>query len=128
LPTLQGAAVKLPEAVAPRAAANEKASRVLIVDDNVDTARGMARLLRLLGHDTRTAHDGSSAIDSARERRPEFVLLDIGLPGMDGYEVATRLRQEESCRDAVIIAVSGYGQDEDRRRSSAAGFDHHLVK
>ena len=88
----------------------------------------MARLLKLLGHDVATAHDGPEAIEAAREHRPEFVLLDIGLPGMDGYEVAARLRREECCRDAVIIAVSGYGQDEDRRRSREAGFDHHLVK
>ena len=88
----------------------------------------MARLLKLLGHDVRVAHDGPEALEAAREHRPEVVLLDIGLPGMDGYEVAARLRQEECCQDAVIIAVSGYGQEEDRRRSREAGFDHHLVK
>ena len=88
----------------------------------------MARLLKLLGHEVAVAHDGPEAIEVAREHRPDFVLLDIGLPGMDGYEVAARLRQEECCKDAVIIAVSGYGQDEDRRRSKEAGFDHHLIK
>ena len=88
----------------------------------------MARLLKLLGHEVATAHSGPEAIEAAREYRPEFVLLDIGLPGMDGYEVAARLRQEECCKDAVIVAVSGYGQDEDRRRSKEAGFDHHLIK
>ena len=103
-------------------------SRVLVVDDNVDTARGLARLLKLLGHDVRTAHDGPAAIEAARDHRPEFVLLDIGLPGMDGYEVAQSLRQEECRKEAAIIAISGYGQDEDRRRSREAGFDHHLVK
>ena len=76
----------------------------------------------------RTAHDGPSAIEAARDYRPDFVLLDIGLPGMDGYEVARRLREDEWCKDAVIIAISGYGQEEDRRRSKEAGFDHHLVK
>ena len=85
-------------------------------------------MLRLLGHDVRVAHDGPTAIEVARVQRPEVVLLDIGLPGMDGYEVATRLRQEDCCRDAVLIAVSGYGQPEDLRRSKEAGFDHHLVK
>jgi CheY-like chemotaxis protein/anti-sigma regulatory factor (Ser/Thr protein kinase) len=105
-----------------------KSARILVVDDNVDTARGMARLLELLGHEVAIAHSGPEGIDMAREHRPDFVLLDIGLPGMDGYEVASRLRREECCKDTVIIAVSGYGQDEDRRRSTEAGFDHHLIK
>ena len=112
----------LPEAVTVRC------SRILVVDDGADSARGMARFLTLLGHDVRVAYDGPSAIEAARELRPEFVLLDIGLPGMDGYEVARRLRREPSCRASVIIAVSGYGREEDRRRSKEAGFDHHLVK
>ncbi len=105
-----------------------RAARVLVVDDNVDMATGMARLLHLLGHDVKTAHDGPEAVAVAPAHMPEFVLLDIGLPGMDGYEVAARLRQDGCCRRAVFIAVSGYGQDEDRRRSKAAGFDYHLVK
>ncbi len=88
----------------------------------------MARLLKLLGHEVTTAHSGPEALKAARGHRPEFILLDIGLPGMDGYEVAARIRQEEPCKDAVIVAVSGYGQDEDRRRSKEAGFDHHLIK
>ena len=103
-------------------------SRILVVDDNVDTARGLVRLLRLLGNELKAAHDGLQAIEAARAFGPDYVLLDIGLPGMDGYEVATRLKADPCCRDAVIIAISGYGQDEDRRRSRAAGFDHHLVK
>jgi CheY-like chemotaxis protein len=102
--------------------------RILVVDDNVDTARGMSRLLRLIGHEVATAHSGHEAIEAARAHRPEFVLLDIGLPGMNGYEVASKLRQEECCKTAVIVAVSGYGQEEDRRRSRDAGFDHHLTK
>jgi CheY-like chemotaxis protein len=103
-------------------------SRVLVVDDNVDTAKSLARLLRLLSHEVAIAHDGKAAIEAARALRPDVVLLDIGLPGMNGYEVAAQLRQEECCKDAVIVAVSGYGQEEDRRRSQHAGFDHHLVK
>ena len=110
------------------AASARSAARILVVDDNLDTARGMARLLNLLGHDVKAAHDGSEAIDVARAHGPEFVLLDIGLPGMDGYEVAAQLRQDGCCRGAVFIAISGYGQDEDRRRSKEAGFDYHLVK
>ncbi len=86
------------------------------------------RLLRLLGHDVKTAHDGRDAVLAARTHKPDVVLLDIGLPGMDGYEVATQLRQEGCCSGAVFIAISGYGQEEDRRRSKAAGFDYHLVK
>ena len=88
----------------------------------------MARLLTLLGHDVKTAHDGPTAIELAREYRPDVVLLDIGLPGMDGYEVARTLKSDNRCKGALLIAISGYGQPEDRRRSHAAGFHHHLVK
>lgn len=99
------------------AAGATRCTRVLIVDDNEDTARGMARLLEFLGHNVRITQSGREAVETARDRRPVFVLLDIGLPGMDGYQVAARLRQEECGKDAVIIAVPGYGQDADRRRS-----------
>ena len=105
-----------------------KKTRILVVDDNVDTARGMTRLLTIIGHEVATAHSGPEAIEVARRHRPEFILLDIGLPGMSGYDVASKLRQEECCKDAVIVAISGYGQEEDRRRSRDAGFDFHLVK
>ena len=88
----------------------------------------MARLLKLSGHTVRVAHSGPDALASAREHEPEVVLLDIGLPGMDGYEVAAQLRREECCKEAVIIAVSGYGEEQARSRSREAGFDHHLVK
>ncbi len=115
--------------VAPKAEAPAtRESRILVVDDNEDTARGMARLLRLAGHRTATAYTGPQAIDVAREFRPGFVLLDIGLPEMDGYEVAARLRRDEGGRHAVIVAISGYGQADDRRRTAEAGFDHHLTK
>jgi PAS domain S-box-containing protein len=127
LPTAERPApVTSPEGVPPEEAIRK--ARILVVDDNVDTARGMARLLKLIGHDVAVAHDGPKAIEVAREYNPEFILLDIGLPGMSGYEVAAKLRREECCLDAVIVAVSGYGQDEDRRRSKASGFDHHLTK
>ena len=105
-----------------------RGSRILVVDDSVDAAQGMVRLLKLLGNEAIAVHDGHAAIETARTFRPDFVLLDIGLPGMDGYQVASALREDELLKDAVIIAVSGYGQEEDRRRSHAAGFDHHLVK
>jgi signal transduction histidine kinase/ActR/RegA family two-component response regulator len=103
-------------------------ARVLVVDDNVDTARGTVRLLRLLGNDARAVHDGPSALEAAGAFRPRFILLDIGLPGMHGYDVAAALRADPRHKETVIIAVSGYGQDEDRRRSRAAGCDHHLAK
>jgi CheY-like chemotaxis protein len=102
--------------------------RVLVVDDNEDSAESMARLLKLTGHTVRVAHSGPAAIAFAREQEPEAVVLDIGLPGMDGYAVATQLRREECCKEALIIAVSGYGEEQARQRSSEAGFDHHLVK
>ena len=102
--------------------------RVLIVDDNIDTAQGLSRLLTRAGHETALAHDGTEALSRAREQTPEVIVLDIGLPGMDGFEVVKSLRQEASCAAAIIIAVTGYGQPEDRQRAIEAGFDHHLVK
>jgi signal transduction histidine kinase/ActR/RegA family two-component response regulator len=102
--------------------------RVLIVDDNVDTAQSLGRLLTRVGHEIALAHDGLQAVERACEQAPDAVVLDIGLPGMDGFEVAQRLRGEAGCEDAVIIAVTGYGQPEDREKSLEAGFDHHLVK
>jgi CheY-like chemotaxis protein len=101
---------------------------VLIVDDNVDTAQGLSRLLIHAGHEIALAHDGTQALAMAREQNPEAILLDIGLPGMDGFEVVKLLRQQSSSAEAVIIAVTGYGQPEDRQRVMEAGFDHHLVK
>ncbi|MGH7818834.1 MAG: response regulator [Candidatus Binatia bacterium] len=102
--------------------------RILVVDDNVDAAESLACLLGLLGHDVRVAHDGPSALAAAAGRSPDVVFLDLGLPGMDGYEVARRLRSEPRFASTVLVALTGYGQDEDRRRSEEAGFDHHLVK
>lgn len=101
-------------------------ARILVVDDNMDSAHTLAKLLSRQGHDVRTVYDGPAAIEAARAHRPEFVLLDIGLPGMDGYQVATRLRQENE--RSILIALSGYGQESDRNRSREAGFHHHLVK
>jgi signal transduction histidine kinase/CheY-like chemotaxis protein len=101
--------------------------RVLVVDDNRDTALGAALLLEATGHEVETAFDGPTAIELARSFQPQAILLDIGLPGMTGYEVARRLRND-GFQDVTIIAVSGYGQPDDRRRSREAGFDHHLVK
>ncbi|MBW8905890.1 MAG: PAS domain S-box protein [Betaproteobacteria bacterium] len=102
--------------------------RVLVVDDNVDAAATLELLLRSLGHETCVAHDGMKALDIAREFRPEVILLDIGMPGLDGYEVARRLRAMNQGTSFRIIAVTGWGQDGDRSKAKDAGFDVHLVK
>ncbi|HEX6861341.1 MAG TPA: ATP-binding protein, partial [Thermoanaerobaculia bacterium] len=102
--------------------------RVLIVDDNEDSAESLALLMRLTGHEVRTAYEGLSALAEARTFMPEVVLLDIGLPRMDGFQVARRLRQQPGGDRLMLLALTGYGQEEDRRRSREAGFDHHLVK
>jgi CheY-like chemotaxis protein len=104
--------------------------RVLVVDDNVTAAQSLALVLKLEGYDVQVAHDGAVVLEAARRFRPEVVLLDIGLPGMDGYQLAGRLRQDQALRVhiALLVAVTGYAEDEARRRSREAGFDHHLVK
>jgi PAS domain S-box-containing protein len=102
--------------------------RVLVVDDNEDAADTLAALLSLTGHEARAAYDGPAALAAAGEFRPEVVLTDLGMPGMDGYELARRFRAEPAFRGVVLVAVTGWGQDEDRRRTAEAGFDHHLVK
>jgi PAS domain S-box-containing protein len=103
-------------------------ARVLLVEDNLDAAGALAELLRMWGHPVELAHDGVAALRLAREARPEIVLLDIGLPGLDGYEVASRLRAISGLEAARLVALTGYGQEADRRRSRLAGFDHHVVK
>jgi signal transduction histidine kinase len=102
--------------------------RVLVVDDNVDAADTLANLLRLHGHDVRLAYDGRSAVEAAITFRPTAVVLDLGLPGLNGFEVARHLRDHATTKSAMLIAVSGYGQEEDRRRTKDAGFDRHFVK
>jgi PAS domain S-box-containing protein len=102
--------------------------RLLVVDDNEDSAATMAMLLELAGHDVRTASDGQSALDAAREFRPDLILLDLGLPIMSGFEVAEAVRQLPGLEHVVMVAMTGYGQDDDKRRTTAAGFSHHLVK
>ena len=103
------------------------AMRILVVDDNVDAAESLALILRMQGHDVQVAHNGVDALRIADATNPEVVLLDIGLPGMDGYEICRQLR-EGSLADARIIAMTGYGQERDRQRSVEAGFDAHTVK
>lgn len=108
--------------------ASKKGVRVLVVDDNKDSSIGLAKILTLRGYEVTLTHDGLSAMELAHNAPPDLILLDVGLPGINGYEVAERLRQDERCKAAVLIAISGHGQEEDRRLSRDAGFDHHLVK
>jgi DNA-binding response OmpR family regulator len=102
--------------------------RILIVDDNRDSAASLGLLLDAAGNTTRQAYDGEEAIAVAAQFRPDLLLLDIGLPKLNGFEVCRHIRAEEWGRNMTIVAVSGWGQDEDRRKSSEVGFDHHMVK
>ena len=128
--------LRLPRIAPPASARTERPStsadgvmrRILVVDDNRDSAETLGDLLRLWGHQVELAHDGPDALERAERSRPEVVLLDIGLPGMDGYRVAERLRRELDVPGLQLIALTGFGQHDDRRRSFEAGFDHHLTK
>ena len=102
--------------------------RVLVVEDNLDTVHSLRMLLQDMGHEVNYAINGYAAIDVARSFRPEFVFLDIGLPGMDGFEVCKRLKREPGLEGARVIAITGYGLEGDRRQSREAGFDHHFTK
>ena len=102
--------------------------KILVVDDNEDAAESLAALLTLGGHETRMAHDGQVAFAQAAQFQPDVVFLDIGMPALDGHETARRIRQQPWGKDMVLIALTGWGQHEDRRRSQEAGFNHHLVK
>ncbi len=102
--------------------------RILVVDDSRDGANILSKMLRIMGNDTRTAYDGQEAVDMAGEFRPDVILLDIGLPRLNGYEACRRIREQSWGKGIVMIAVTGWGQDDDRRRSHEAGFDHHMVK
>jgi PAS domain S-box-containing protein len=117
----------LPKSDGPRASAMT-GRRILVVDDNKDSADSMGMLLRLKGNDTRTAYDGLEAVDLAEAFQPDLVLLDIGLPKLSGYEVARRIRQQPLGRDVILVAMTGWGQVEDIRRSLDAGFNFHAVK
>jgi PAS domain S-box-containing protein len=103
-------------------------SRVLVVDDNIDAADMLVMMLQMFGHEVKAAYDGQTALETAISYEPEVVLLDIGLPDMDGYEVSRRLRQHPQTKGVRLIAMTGYGQDSDRQLSQEAGIDHHLVK
>ncbi len=102
--------------------------KVLVVDDNTDSADSLALLLSLDGHQTRTAYSGPDAIREARDFMPETVFLDIGLPGMNGYEVAKAIREESLNPDMILVALTGWGSQEDRNQSVEAGFNFHITK
>lgn len=104
------------------------ARRILVVDDNRDAAISLAMLLRISGHTTHTAHDGEEAVTAAGTFRPEVILLDIGLPKLNGFEVARAIRDCDWGKTTMIVALTGWGQEDDRQKSTDAGFDAHLVK
>jgi PAS domain S-box-containing protein len=129
--------VRLPARAAPHAGPGAPGSgeeqsrlrrRILVVDDNVDAANALRYLLENDGHEVKVAGDGPAGLALARDFRPDFLLLDIGLPRMNGYEIAKQVREDKTLRNVTIIAITGYGQASDRVRASAAGFDHHLTK
>ncbi|WP_250473281.1 response regulator [Caballeronia sp. GAFFF1] len=102
--------------------------RILLVDDSADAAFALSMLLEALGHQVRTESDGVCALDSIDDFRPDVVVLDIGLPGMNGLDVAREMRKRDATRDALLLALTGYGSAEDRQTALDAGFDHHLTK
>ena len=128
LPLRAGTTASESESSEPVAKGTSGGCRVLLVDDNADSAQTMAALLRMEGHVTEVVYDGESALQRAQAMAPDAVLVDIGLPGMNGFQVARELRARPQTRAALLIAVTGYGQPTDRQRAMEAGFDHHLVK
>ncbi len=124
--------VELPKPLPPEPTVSEPttmiARRILVVDDNRDSAESLAMLLKLTGHETHIAYDGLEAVEAAATFRPDVILLDIGLPKLNGYEACRKIREQPWSKGIVIVALTGWGQDEDRRKSQEAGFDGHLVK
>src|SRR5439155_21163997 len=117
-----------PEPRCPMLPVSTRPLRILVVEDNLDAAVTLGELLELFGYRVALAHDGMAAIELAEAFQPEVVLCDLGLPGVDGYQVARELRRRSATARVRLIAVSGYGMEEDRRRSGEAGFDLHLTK
>jgi CheY-like chemotaxis protein len=126
LPLLAASAAPAVAPDVPREA--QPGRRLLLVDDSVDAAAALSQLLELLGHEVRTANNGDAALSLVDTFRPEVVILDIGMPGKDGFQLAREMRSRPSTKDALLVALTGYGQAKDRERSRDAGFDHHFVK
>jgi CheY-like chemotaxis protein len=129
LPRIDGLHEAAPRTDAdPATLAESSRRRVLVVDDNTDVAASVARFLRMLGHDVKTATDGAQALQVAEVQQPQVIVLDIGLPKLNGYEVAKRLRCSPKSANCLLIALTGYGRNEDHARTAQAGFQHHFVK
>jgi CheY-like chemotaxis protein len=128
LPTVAFRAPIVQEAPNHAQTSNGTPHRILVVDDNEDGANSLGQMLQIMGNDVRVAHDGLAAIEAAEDFRPQVILLDIGMPKLDGYDACRRIRKKPWGKSTVLIALTGWGQEEDRRRTSAAGFDYHLVK
>ncbi|HVR97578.1 MAG TPA: response regulator, partial [Thermoanaerobaculia bacterium] len=109
-------------------ARTEVRRRILVVDDNRDSADSLTMMLKLLGHEVATAYNGLQAVEMAESFQPDVALLDLGMPGLNGYDAARRIRQQTERHDVVLVALTGWGQEEDKRRSQEAGFDAHIVK
>jgi CheY-like chemotaxis protein len=127
LPVIESASPPDAEPSEPLSTTHQK-RRILVVDDNIDSATSMAMMLESLGNEVATAHDGLQAIERAERNRPDVVLMDIGMPLVDGYEATRRIRSQPGGQDIVIIALTGWGQDDDRARSHEAGCNGHLTK
>jgi CheY-like chemotaxis protein len=130
LPIMSDSALHASQEARPMAAPSPKAvaHRVLVAEDNVDAAEALAMVLTLAGHEVQVTHDGPSTLTSAESFRPQVIFLDIGMPGLDGYETARQLRRLPGLEGTLLVAVTGYGQDTDRLRAKEAGFDHYLKK
>jgi len=128
LPVMAALTAQRPDAVFDQEPQARPSHRILLVDDNVDFAASLALLLQGLGHEVRVTHDATAALAAAKEFRPEFAFLDIGLPLVNGYELARRMKLQAETADVVLIAISGWGQDQDRQLAEDAGFSLHLVK
>jgi len=128
LPALAPESVATPAAAGAAPARTATKRHILIVDDNIDAAESLAMILRLAGHQVVTAHTAADALQMAAQIRPGVIVLDIGLPEVNGYELARKMREQPDLAGAVLIALSGYGRDEDRQRGVEAGFDHHFTK
>jgi CheY-like chemotaxis protein len=128
IPVVKNGPPRLDAAATGQGAVPRAKRRILVVDDNHDSAMSLRMMLKLLGNDVKTTHDGLAAIEAAEQFRPDLILLDIGLPKLNGYDACRRMREQSWSAGMVIVALTGWGQAEDRRRSQEAGFDHHLIK
>ena len=128
LPVALSSAQEAPERADGNALAQRTHYRILVVDDSKDAAISLSLVLKFMGHETRTAHDGLEAVECAREFQPSVVLLDLGLPRLNGYDACRKIREEAGERELVLIALTGWGQEEDKARSREAGFHFHMLK